>query len=306
MRGVLARIARAGYVPIHAMDVVQARDFYEAGAEMLDLPRAPLPRIEQVAIPVGSSHLAARLYAPSRAPGLAVLLYCHGGGYVVGSLETHDSLCRQLALHSGAAVLALDYRLAPEHPFPAAVEDAWAALCWLREEGAAALGLDARRIAVGGDSAGGTLAAVCALQARDAGWPLRLQMMFYPGTAGYQDLPSRRTYAQGYLLEQAHLDWFFGHYVADPVQRCDWRFAPLLAPDMDDVAPAWIGLAKCDPIADDGIAYADRLRMAAVAVDLEIWHGVTHDFVKMGRALPEGRRAIEAAGRALARAFEGA
>lgn len=302
MRDVLDRMRRAGRPPLHTMSVGEAREAYRLGAEILDLPRAPLARIEDVQVPDrAGQRMPARLYAASR-DRLPVLLYLHGGGFTIGGLDTHDSLCRQLALQSEAAVLSLDYRLAPEHRFPAAVDDAWDALQWLAREGGTALGLDATRLAVGGDSAGGTLSAVCALMARDADLPLALQLLFYPGTAARQDSDSHRRYAEGVLLARPLIDWFFGHYIA-PEHREDWRFAPLLAPDHAGVAPAWIGLAECDPLVDEGIAYGDALRAAGVPVQLELWRGVVHDFIKMGRAVPEARHAHAAAGRALREAF---
>jgi acetyl esterase len=225
------------------------------------------------------------------------MLYLHGGGFVVGGLETHDSLCRQLALRSGGAVLALDYRLAPEHPFPTAVDDAWAGMCALREL-APALGLDTRRLAVGGDSAGGTLAAVCALRARDAGLPLGLQLLITPGTAANDRWPSRHLFANGFLLDAVTIEWFFAHYMQG-ADRHDWRFAPLEAPDLDGVAPAAVILAECDPLVDEGLAYADRLRAAGVPVQLDLLRGVTHDFIKMGRALKEAGSALAFAGQCL-------
>ena len=158
---------------------------------------------------------------------------------------------------------------------------------------------------MGGDSAGGTLAAVNAILARDAGLPLALQLLIYPGCTAHQDTPSHRRYAQGLVLEAPAIEWFFAHYVRSPEQRTDWRFAPLLAPDVEGVAPAWIGLAECDPLVDEGIDYADKLRAAGVPVELEIYRGVTHEFIKMGRVLPEARQAHADAARALRRAFEG-
>jgi acetyl esterase len=301
MRDVVRRIERAGHPPYHRLTPEAARAAYRKGAEVLDLPRAPLARVEPLAFAArDGSPLPARLYAAGAGPA-PVLLYLHGGGFTIGGLETHDSLCRQLALRSGAAVVALDYRLAPEHRFPTAVHDAWDALQQLPER-AAALGLDGDRLAVGGDSAGGTLAAVCALLARDAGLPLALQLLFYPGTAATLDSDSQRRHVDGPLLDRATLAWFFDHY-ADPVERVDWRFAPLEAPDHEGLAPAWIGLAEIDPLVDEGIAYGDRLRAAGVPVQLEIWRGVIHDFVKMGRAVPEARAAQEAAAAALREAL---
>jgi acetyl esterase len=302
MRTVLHRVKLAGRPALHTLPVGTARQAYEAAAEILDLPRAPLGRVEELGVPTTGHHRCrARLYATDRARR-PVLLYLHGGGFTIGSLETHDSLCRQLARRSGAAVLALDYRLAPEHRFPVAVDDAWAALQWLADE-AGTLGLDADRLAVGGDSAGGTLAAVCALLARDAGLPLRQQLLITPGTASHGDWPSRRRYAEGFLLDEVAIEWFFRHYIAGDERR-DWRFAPLEADSLDDLAPATFALAECDPLCDEGLAYADRLRMAGVPVALELWRGVTHDFIKMGRVLPQAAEAQRALAATLAAAFD--
>jgi acetyl esterase len=198
-------------------------------------------------------------------------------------------------------VLSVGYRLAPEHRFPTAVHDAWDAVRWLAREGQG-LGLDTRRMALGGDSAGGTLATVCASLARDAGIEIALQLLFYPGCAGRPQAPSHRRYGEGLVLEQAHIEYFFGQYV-DDADRDDWRFAPLNTPDLEGIAPAWFGLAECDPLVDDGLHYADKLRAAGVAVDLEIYRGVTHEFIKMGRALAEARQAHADAAAALRRAM---
>jgi acetyl esterase len=240
------------------------------------------------------------LYAPST-ERLPVLLYLHGGGFVIGNLDTHDSLCRQLALRSGAAVVALDYRLAPEHRFPVAVDDAWAAMGWLALN-ADSIGLDGSRLAVGGDSAGGTLAAVSALHARDLGLPLRLQLLITPGTSAHAQTASRRRFASGYLLDAKGLAWFFDHYITS-AQRHDWRFAPLQADKVEGVAPACVVLAECDPLVDEGVAYADKLRVAGIEVALELYRGVTHDFIKMGRMLPEALSAQATAAAAIAKAF---
>jgi acetyl esterase len=229
------------------------------------------------------------------------LVYFHGGGFTIGSIQTHNVLCRELARIGHCAVISVNYRLAPEHRFPIATNDAWDALNWVSQS-ARSLGLRANALAVGGDSAGGTLAAVCALQARDAGLPLALQLLIYPGTAARQESASHHTYDSGFMLDKATVDWFFKHYI-DAKDRDDWRFAPMLAERHDHLAPAWIGLAECDPLVDEGVAYADLLRMAGVAVELEIYQGVVHGFVNMGRVIPEARRAHEDAGHALKRAF---
>lgn len=303
MAGILERIHRAKRPPFYTLSAPEARAAYLAGAEILDLPRAPLARIENLQVPARDGcPLGARLYAPSKAAGLPALLYLHGGGFTVGGLDTHDSLCRQLALRAGCAVLSLDYRLAPEHRFPTAVEDSLDALHWLAREGAT-LGLDTTRLAIGGDSAGGTLAAVCAIDAaRRGGPPLALQLLFYPGCGVLEGTLSHRLYGRGYLLDALTIDWFFEQYIPAGQQR-DWRFSPLYAEDVEGVAPAWIGLAECDPLVDNAVAYGDKLRAAGVPVELEIWRGVTHDFIKLGRAVREAALAHAAAANALRQAF---
>ena len=310
MRGLIDRIARAGHPPLHALSPDQAKAAYAAGAGVVDIPSHKLARVEDLVIPARDGfELPARLYAPASEQPLPVLLYLHGGGFTVGNIATHEPLCRHLAHLAHCAVVSLDYRLAPEWKFPTAVHDAWDALAWLRER-AASLGLDGTRIAVGGDSAGGTLAAVTAIAARDAGWPLALQLLFYPGTAGHQNTPSHKTFAHGFILEEPHISYFFGHYLRDPQDRDDWRFAPLdgvdetgQVRDLDDLAPAWIGLAECDSLTDEGVLYADRLRMAGVPVDLEIYAGVVHGFIQFGRAIPTALTAHNDAARALRHAF---
>ena len=302
-RLLIERIHRAGRPPLEALTPSQAREFYNIGGPILDLQPPPsVDRVEDLQLPVRDGHrCAARLYAPRSEAPLPGLLYLHGDGFTVGSLTTHDVLCRQLSRQGHCAVVSLDYRLAPEHRFPVALHDAWDALIWLKGEGAA-LGLDTRRLAIGGDSAGGTLAAVCALMARDAGLDLALQLLFYPGCTGRNDLPSHQAYGKGFLLDVSTIDWFFNHYI-DEDQRDDWRFAPLNADDHSAVAPAWIGLAECDPLVDGGVRYADALRLAGVPVDLEIYPGMVHGFITMARALPDALTAHADAGRALQHAF---
>jgi len=303
MANVIERMERAGRPPLYALTPAEARAAYEKGAGVLEVPKPQLARVEDFTLPARDGHaLPARLYAPSNAV-LPVLMFFHGGGFTVGSIATHDILCRVLSQKSGCAVVSLDYRLAPEHKFPTASNDAWDALQHLAKN-AARFGLDGSRIAVGGDSAGGTLAAVCAILARDAGLPIGLQMLIYPGTAAHQDTASHLRFATGPLLGEALISYFFAQYVNSKADRDDWRFAPLNADDVDGVAPAWIGLAECDPVVDEGIAYADKLRASGVPVELEIYRGVIHEFVKMGRAIPEALQAHEDAARALKEALQ--
>ncbi len=303
MRLLVERIAKAPHPPMHTLTAQQAKDLHHKSIGVLDVPRPALARVEDVQIPARDGHrLRARLVAPSQQPDLPVLLYTHGGGFTIGSIESHDTFCRVLAQQSGAAVLSLDYRLAPEWRFPTAVHDAWDALHWLAGEGGAALGLDTTRIAVGGDSAGGTLAAVSALHARDEGLKLALQLLIYPGTTDHQDTDSHALFEHGPVLDKVLIDWFFHHYI-DAVDRSDWRFAPLKSADAEGVAPAWVGLAECDPLVDEGIQYADKLRAAGVPVKLEIYRGVIHGFITMGRAIAEARQLHADAAAALRLAF---
>ena len=311
MRSLLDRMARAGHPPLRALTPAQARAAYAAGAGVLDLAPHKLARVQDLLISARDGfELAARLYAPATAEPLPVLLYFHGGGFTVGSVATHEPLCRHLAHLAQCAVMSIDYRLAPEWKFPTAAEDAVDSLAWLREQ-ASALRLDGTRIALGGDSAGGTLASVTAIAARDAGWPLALQVLFYPGTAGHQASASHTTFARGFVLEEAHISYFFGHYLRSDADRDDWRFAPLDGVDetgdvrdLEGVSPAWIGLAECDPLTDEALAYADRLRLAGVAVDLEIYRGMVHGFIQFGRAIPQASTSHIDAARAIRHAFQ--
>jgi acetyl esterase len=302
MAALLERIRRANRPPWHHMTPAAARAAYAGAAEVLDLPRVALARIEDFSLPGGEGRpRPARLYAPAATTDgepLPALLYFHGGGFVIGGIETHDALCRQLAMRSGVAVISLDYRLAPEHRFPAAFDDAFAALRALAS-GAGPAGIDARRLAVGGDSAGGTLAAAAALMARNEGPPVKLQVLITPSTAARQDSDSHRRFGQGFLLDAQTIEWFFDHAI-DAADRQDWRFAPLDGADLDEaLAPALVVLAECDPVVDEGLAYADRMRAAGVPVQLELMRGVTHDFIKMGRVLPEAGQALDSIARAL-------
>ncbi len=305
MRLVLRNIERAGRPPMSMLTAQQARLFYELSASILDLPEPRMARVEDLQIPMRDGQLIkARLFAPTlktEAAPLPTLVYFHGGGFTIGSIQTHNVLCRELSRIAHCAVISVDYRLAPEHRFPTATNDAWDALQWVYKSGSV-LGLRANALAVGGDSAGGTLAAVCAIHARDVGLPLSLQLLIYPGTAARQESASHHKFDNGFMLDKATVDWFFDHYI-DSKDRDDWRFAPMLAERHDALAPAWIGLAECDPLVDEGVAYGDLLRMAGVSVELEIYHGVVHGFVNMGRVIPESRRAHADAAQALRKAF---
>jgi acetyl esterase len=301
MRDVLHAIAKTGRPPLALLTPDQAKQAYALGAGVLEVNAQKMARDDTLHIPArDGAHLRAKLWAEHAKPHLPVLLYFHGGGFTVGSPETHASLCKHLAHLAHCAVLSLDYRLAPAHTFPTAHNDAFDALKWLAAN-AASLGLDATRIAIGGDSAGGTLTAATAIAARDAGMDLRLQLMFYPGCSPVH-MASAHTFEKGFLLDKDSIEYFYSHYMPNGADRHDPRFSPLLA-DVSGVAPAWLGLAECDPLVDEGVAYADHLRLGGVAVDLEIYKGVVHSFIQMGRVIPQALTAHMDAARALRQAF---
>jgi acetyl esterase len=302
MRGVVERMAAAGHPPLYTLDAAAAKAAYAKMAGVLDVPKAELARVEDLTLAARDGYpIPARLYADSRDLDLPALLYCHGGGFTIGGIFSHDGVCREIARQSGAAVVSIDYRLAPQWRFPTAVNDAWDALETLARDGRR-YGLDPTRLAVGGDSAGGTLAAVSALHARGVGIALALQVLIYPGTAAYQDTASHQRFAEGPVLDKPLIDWFFAQYI-DHLDRADWRFAPLRAEDVTGVAPAWVGLAECDPLVDEGVQYADKLRAAGLPVDLEIYSGMIHGFITLGRAIPEARQLHTAVAAALRGAF---
>jgi acetyl esterase len=308
---VLDMIARAKRPPYHELTAQQARAAYEMSAPILEIPSAPMFSVEDLAVPTrDGATIRARLYqpfVPSWAEPAPALVYYHGGGFTVGSVDTHDALCRMFARDAQCVVLSVDYRLAPEHKFPTAVHDAFDALSWLHAN-AGLYGVDAGRLAVGGDSAGGTLATVCAVLARDAGLPkLALQLLIYPGSTGYQQTGSHARLADGYLLSGKTIQWFFEQYVRDASDRDDWRFAPLDgtrgAPEFGGLAPAWIATAEYDPLSDEGAAYAEKLRAAGNEVTLKRYAGMIHEFFKMGGFVPDVAQAHSGAARALRLAF---
>jgi acetyl esterase len=280
----------AGRPPLHALSPVLARETFEqASAGLVWSWPQQVARRELTATTRDGTSLALRLYLPEveRDEPWPVLLYFHGGGYVVGSLDSHDGICAELAWRTPCAVLAVDYRRAPEHRFPTALFDAEDALRWLVTDGAAH-GLDATRLAVGGDSAGATLATVLAVQAGQSpqDWPqIRLQLLCYPSTDASRTTVSSDLFDEGYLLESATLEWFYNQYQRTPADRLDWRFSPLLCEHLQGAASAFVGLAQYDPLHDEGLAYAERLQQAGVKVTCR-QYAATHDLLRMGAIMP--------------------
>jgi len=258
-------------------------------------------RIDDRTVPGPGGEIPIRVYTPEGARPLPGLVYFHGGGWVIGSIEGHDITCRALTNASGCVVVSVEYRLAPEHPFPASVEDAYAATRWVSEH-AAELGIDPTRLAVGGDSAGGNLAAVVAQLAREAGGPpLAFQLLVYPVTGNSFDTASYRDNADGYFLTRDWMRWFWQYYLPDESARADPRAAPLMAEDLSGLPPALVITAEFDPLRDEGEAYARALREAGVDVTVTRYDGMIHGFFTMSTALTRGREALEQAGTALRR-----
>lgn len=273
---------QSGRPALHELPVSRAREDFEAASEALKAG-APRLTVEPLTLALPGRTLPARLYRPALQGSAPLMLYFHGGGYVVGSLDSHDGLCRTLADACRCAVLTVGYRLAPEHPFPAAPDDARAAWGWLQAHGEA-LGLDPARVAVAGDSAGATLATVLAAQLAAEGGPSPCaQLLFYPAVDAQGGSESRELFADGYLLESATLDWFYQQYAPHASQRRDWRCSPLYAEQrLRGSAPALLLIAEFDPLVDEGLAYGEALQAQGVEVETMLCKGLTHDFLRMG------------------------
>jgi acetyl esterase len=308
-RGLLDLIAQKGLPAMQDLSPVEARTFYRDRRALTQPDPPPLAEIAELSADGPHGAIALRLYRPvARAPGVnaPVLVYFHGGGWTIGDLDTHDVLCRQLALGSGCAVVSVDYRMGPEHRFPAAVDDCLAATRWVARQ-AEGLGLDAARLAVGGDSAGGNLAAVVALLARDAG-DLRIafQLLIYPATDMRAVAPSHERNGTGYLLESETIRYYRGHYIADAAHHADWRASPLLREDLSGLPPALVLTAGFDPLVDEGLAYADALVAAGNRASYVCFARQIHGFITMGKVIDEATTAVAMCGAELARALRDA
>jgi acetyl esterase len=298
---VLDQLAANPGPQLHELPVDQARVFFDS--MQLPRPDVAVAHIEDRRVPGPAGEIPVRVYRPKRGATLPALVYFHGGGWVIGSVETHDGSCRDLANRIGCVVVSVGYRLAPEHPYPAAAEDCYAATKWVSEN-AAELGVDPARIGIGGDSAGGNLAAAVALMARDRGGPaLRHQLLVYPVTDADFSRASYRENAAGYLLTTKAMEWFWGHYVPDPAQRQDAYAAPLRAADLSGLPPAFVLTAEYDPLRDEGEALARRLEQAGVKTRLTRYDGAIHGFFAMGLLAEVARRAVEDAAREVQQAL---
>ena len=294
--------------PMHTLTPVDARTFYrdrrfftqpappEVGAVIdtrCDGPHGAIPL--RIYRPLGAGA------TPMQGVVLPVLVYYHGGGWTIGDLDTHDVLCRELCNGSRAVVVAVDYRMAPEHRFPTAVDDAIAATAWVRRQ-ASELGVDAARLAVGGDSAGGNLAAVVAIAARDAGdLPIAYQLLIYPATDMRRGHPSHSANGSGYLLTTETISYYHDHYIVDPAHDLDWRASPLLHPDLSRLPPALVLTAGFDPLRDEGFEYANRLAAAGNRATYVCFERQIHGFITMGKVIDEANAAVTLCAGELAR-----
>jgi acetyl esterase len=305
-RRLLAMVHRPGAPRLHELAVDQARHSYRK-LQLGFCPAAPAGVTARTVIiprPDGDG-MAARLYRPQEAApraALPVFVFYHGGGWCVGDLECYDAFCCELVHDGGTAVLAVDYRLAPEHPFPAAPEDAILAARWVRAEGRR-FGLDPLRIALGGDSAGGALAIVAALALRDEGGTQpKLLALAYPCTEIDATYPSRERYADGYVLERAGMEWFVAHFRGD---IADWRASPMRAPSLAGLPPMLLIAAEYDPLIDEGAAFTARMAKEGGKVERIVVPGVVHGFLCLGKLFPEAGAMIRKIASRLEEALQG-
>jgi acetyl esterase len=295
-RALLDQLAAMGGAPLSSYPVEGARQLMDAMVAMSGTG----PEVAHIAdrtIPGPAGDIPVRLYRPA-GDGLPLLVYFHGGGWVLGGLGTHDAVCRSLANAAGCAVLSVDYRLAPEHRYPAAVDDCYAATVWAVAN-ARTLGADPARVAIGGDSAGGNLTAVTALRARDQGTPqLKFQLLIYPVTDHGYETASYRDNAEGYLLTRGDMVWFWNHYLGGQ-DGSEPYASPLRAKDLRGLPPALVITAGFDPLRDEGEAYAKRMKEAGVPVTLSRYDGMIHGFFGMGAQLDKANAAVDEAAAAL-------
>jgi acetyl esterase len=306
-RALLDLIEQRGLPTMQSLSPVEARRFYRERRSLTQPEPPPVAEIVDLSAEGPRGAIPLRLYRPalrSDAPAaLPMLVYFHGGGWTIGDLDTHDVLCRQIANGSGCAVVSVDYRMGPEHRFPAAVDDCVAATYWLRRQ-SEALGLDATRLAVGGDSAGGNLAAVVAIVARDAGdLPLAYQLLIYPATDMRCGHPSHMTNGRGYLLESETIRYYHDNYIDDPAHDIDWRASPILRADLTRLPPALVLTAGFDPLRDEGLEYADALVAAGNRATYVCFERQIHGFITMGKVLDEANTAVALCAAELARAL---
>jgi len=300
---ILDMLANSGAPKIETLPPAQARALFDKmeipGNESAD----PVAHVADRTIPGPAGEIPVRVYTPEGAGPFPALVYYHGGGWVLGNLDTHDRICRVLTNGAGCVTVSVDYRLAPEHKFPAAVDDAYAAALWVHEHGAE-IGVDPARVAVGGDSAGGNLAAVVCYLARERGKPpLVYQLLFYPATARQGTTASQREFAAGYFLTESQMRWFGEQYMRGPEDADNPLLVPMLIEDLRGLPPALVITEEYDPLRDEGEAYATRLQEAGVPVVQTRYDGMIHGFVSMAPLLDKGTTTLDQAAACLRDAF---
>ncbi len=303
----LERAAKSPLPPYYEVPAPVARRLYRDTRAALTPDPPPVESVQLLLAPGPGGPIPVRGYRPKgarRDEVLPAIVYFHGGGWVIGDLDTHDVVCRTLCNAARCAVFSVEYRKAPEAPFPAAVEDCFAALCFVCSS-SKSLGINARQIAVGGDSAGGNLATVVALMARDAGGPaLSYQLLIYPATDQRMGHPSIEGNGEGYLLTKHSMRYFRGHYLPREGDWQDWRASPMLATSLAKLPPAFVITAGYDPLLDEGRAYAERLAKEGVATEYRNYADMVHGFVTMGRVLDTANAALADCAAALRRAWQ--
>lgn len=293
----------AGGKPVEQMTTQEMREALEERTRLTGGEPEPVHEVLAREAPGPAGPIPLRVYKPAGSEPLPGLVFFHGGGWARGSLQTHDVACRALANQAGCVVVSVDYRMAPEHTFPAAFDDALAATRWVGEH-AAELGIAPDRLAVGGDSAGGNLAAAVALAVRDQGGPrLAYQLLIYPVTDHNFDTPSYLENAEGYMLTRESMRFYWRLYLGTDADTDDYRAAPLRARDFSNLPPALVITAEFDPLRDEGRAYADRLREAGNQVTYREYPGMVHGFVTSAGVVDAARRAIREASAVLSEAF---
>ncbi len=296
-KAVIDQLAALGMAPLHTLTPDEARA--QMLARRAAIPVEPVAKIQDLAAAGPAGPIPLRAYTPEGSGPFPVVVYFHGGGWVVGNIESHDGTCRSLANASGCIVVSVEYRLAPEHKFPAATDDAYAAARWVSEN-ADGFGGNADRLAVAGDSAGGNLAAVVSLMARDRGGPrIAFQLLVYPVTDFNLDTQSYMDNAEGYFLTRQGMDWFWKHYLSEPSEGSHPHASPLQAESLSGLPPALVITAEYDPLRDEGEAYAERLKAAGVSADCTRYPGMIHGFFGMSQVLDKANDAIREAGDAL-------
>jgi acetyl esterase len=307
-QAVLALIKELGRPPLHTLSPAEAREASAKSGTVLQPEPPEVAAVQDLTCPGLAGDIRLRQYRGAGTAASAVLpclVYLHGGGWVIGDLDSHDLVCRVLANTAGCAVISVHYRLAPEHRFPAAVEDSAAAFAHVAAN-AAALGIDPARLAVGGDSAGGNLAAVLAIMGRDGTLPSpRFQMLLYPTVDLASRWPSYYQFTEGLILTAPTMDWFIDHYIPDHAQRTDWRASPYRAASLAGVAPAYVMTAAHDPLRDEGIAYAQRLEREGVPVIQVHMADQMHAFLTMGKFCTGSDLALRQAALAMVHGWKG-